>query len=60
MKLYDLKKGDRFTIDDNNVEQVITFDHLDGMYSVCFLGGKIVHVAGFTDVTKVEDKKDKE
>jgi len=54
MKLYDLEKGERFIINSDEEEKVFLFDHLDGMFSICYLGGKIVNIIGHTDVKKVE------
>lgn len=56
MKLYELRKGTRFTVVDDPDKTEITFDHIDGMYSVCYLPDQsVVHVAAFTEVQKLEN-----
>jgi len=57
MKLYDLDKGDFFRLAGDDNSPVIKFDHLDGMYSVCYLEkdgdfNELVHLAGFTPVLR--------
>lgn len=65
MKLYELKKGQRFKVneaprippDAKTVvkTQILTFDHTDGLYSFCFdEAGHVVHPAAWTEVTVVE------
>lgn len=65
MKLYDLKQGDKFrVIDDSpkvpvgapNAEEnkVYLFSHLDGMYSYCKDGDKVVHFAAWTEVEMID------
>ena len=63
--LYELNKGDYFTIADNELKTPPTHDavdlyakywfgHIDGMYSYCKdPEGKIVHFAAWTKVKKV-------
>lgn len=57
MKLYELKKGDRFQIIPKS-EEVFIFDHVDGMYSYCFWEDtkEVVHIAAFQEVEKLVDK----
>ena len=52
MKLYDLRKGDKISVDGD----LVTFDHLDGMYSYCTLeNGDVVHLSRFTPIKKIND-----
>lgn len=52
MKLYELNKGDYFKL--NDVE--LRFDHVDGMYSVCYdIAGHVYHIAAFAEVEKCGD-----
>lgn len=62
MKLYELPRGSWFTIDNNEMREVFKLDHLDGMYSVCWVRGLdgvpvIVHIAVYTEVTEVEQEE---
>lgn len=53
MKLYELKRGQVFTVDGS---EPIIFGHLDGMYSYCWLESdpeKIVYVAAYAEVEVV-------
>lgn len=66
MKLYECKKGDRFMLNEDHVPvppahrpldetEVLTFDHIDGMYSYCKdHTGAIVHPAAWTEVVVVK------
>ena len=56
MKLRELKKGQRFKVLDVEDCPVITFSHLDGMYSYNTTDeGEIVHLAFYTPVEVVND-----
>jgi len=58
MKLYELSRNDLFRIDQEGCEDMppLKFDHVDGMYSVCYNEeGQIVHVAAWTPVVKVAE-----
>ena len=66
MKLYDLKKGDKFIIIDENpkvpvahvepeANKVYWFGHIDGMYSYCKDGDDVVHFAAWTEVEHVAE-----
>lgn len=53
-KLYDIPRHSRIILDDDTE---LTFDHIDGMYSVCYTdSGSLVHLAAWTEVTIKEDK----
>ena len=66
MKLYECKRGDRVIINDPDTNtppvhrqlydtELLTFDHVDGMYSFCRdKDGNIVHPAAWTAVTVLE------
>lgn len=67
MKLYDLKRGDKFRLTDEEVkvpvahvepehDKVYWFGHIDGMYSYCKDGDDVVHFAAWTEVERVEDE----
>lgn len=66
MKLYELKKGDKFRIVDEEprvpvgapdaeYEKVYWFGHIDGMYSFCKDGDEVVHFAAWTKVERVDE-----
>ena len=66
MKLYDLKKGDKFRIIDEeprvpvcapeaDADKVYWFGHVDGMYSYCKDGDEVVHFAAWTEVERVAE-----
>ena len=57
MRLYDLKKGDKiYSITNRSPDkkEVITFDHVDGMYSYNILpDGEVIHIANAAPIKKV-------
>ena len=66
MKLYDLNKGDKFRIVDDEPrvpvgapeaedDKVYWFGSIDGMYSYCKDGDKLVHFAAWTEVERVNE-----
>ena len=66
MKLYDLKRGDKFRLTDEEVKvpvahaepdacKVYWFGHIDGMYSYCKDGDDVVHFAAWTEVERVAE-----
>jgi hypothetical protein len=54
MKLYELGNDKRFTLVDDASGTVFLLDHIDGAYSVCYIGNAIVHISASTDVEVVE------
>lgn len=58
--LHNLKRGDKFKVDPdvlthNEPQHTYTFDHTDGMYSVCYTeGGQLAHWAVYTPVIQVK------
>lgn len=62
MKIYNLDKGDTFTLEEiNGNVRMIEFSHLDGMYSVCYIDGdrdQEIHLAGYTPVNNVNRRID--
>lgn len=66
MKLMNLNKGDKFRILETHIVvppvhrdldgyEVLTFDHIDGMYSLCYdKDGRYVHPAAWTEVEVME------
>ncbi len=70
MKLYDLKKGDKFIITDTETKvpvcspeaetgKIYWFGYIDGMYSYCKDGEEVVHFAAWTEVEKVNEENSK-
>ena len=58
MKLYELPRRTYFTIEDDPTQYVYFFDHIDGMYSVCYNHeDEIIHIAAWTDVQIVRPVK---
>jgi hypothetical protein len=66
MKLYDLKKGTKFRIIDEeprvppgapeaDPDKVYWFGSIDGMYSYCKDGDQLVHFAAWTEVEIVDE-----
>lgn len=53
MKLYELPKGSRFTLVEDDSQAVFTFERIDGMYSRCYLGDALVHIGANADVEEV-------
>jgi len=53
MKLYQLPRNSYFTIEDDPQQYVYLFDHIDGMYSVCYYDDELIHIAAWTDVQLV-------
>ena len=56
MKLYQLNRGDKFTIDDS---PVIVLGNLDGMYSYCWLESdptQVIHIAAAAEVILIIDQ----
>ena len=54
MKLYELKKGDKFIITDEMDSPTFEFEKVDGMYSICFINKEIIHLSASTPVERVE------
>lgn len=61
MKLFNLEKGDKFKLAGDDNSPVFEFDHLDGMYSVCYTrdNRKIWNFAGYTPVIRVKEEGEK-
>jgi len=54
MKLYELPRDTRFTINGDESKTVFCFDHIDGAYSVCYLGDATVHLSANTEVAEIK------
>ena len=54
MKLYELGNDKRFKLIEDNSGTVFLLDHMDGAYSVCFLGNAIVHISANAEIEDVE------
>jgi len=54
MKLYELPRDTRFTIDGDDSKTVFYLDHIDGSYSICYLGDATVHISANTEIEEVE------
>jgi hypothetical protein len=51
MKLYELPRNVYFSIEDDPLQRVYLFKHIDGMYSVCYdMSDELIHIAAWTDV----------
>lgn len=50
MKLWQVPRNSVIKYSYENREYILDFDHVDGMYSVCYLDGKLVHLPANTDV----------
>ena len=58
MKLYELPRNSYFSIQDDPTQEIFLFDHVDGMYSVCFtMQQELFHLAAWTDVNVVKPVK---
>ena len=57
--LHEIEKNSKIKVTlANGKEAFVIFDHLDGMYSFCYLEGepeKALHFSRFTPLKKVED-----
>lgn len=52
VKLWDVPRHSKIKVGDN----VLDFDHVDGMYSLCFdQRGRPVHIAAWTEVEVLDD-----
>lgn len=57
MKLYQLPRNTKFTINDDEEQTVLLFHHVDGMYSYCtrassdILDQTPIHIGASTEVT---------
>lgn len=57
MKLYELPRNTYFSIEDDPQQKVYFFEHIDGMYSVCYNNDELFHLAAWTDVQIVRPVK---
>lgn len=60
MKLYDIPKQSKLKLTivngDTEREDMVTFHHIDGMYSYCTTSdGAVVHLSASTPMKKVDD-----
>lgn len=58
MKLYELPRGSYFKLSNNPEAMTFKLDHIDGMYSLCWLNGEIIHIAAFAEVIPTERPED--
>lgn len=64
MKLYELEKGDKFKLAGDNLSPEFIFDHIDGMYSLCYLfdhkkgevTANIVHLGASSPVIRIANE----
>ena len=55
MKIYELKRGDRFTVPLAPDLPPLTFDHMDGFYSYAVSDdGQVCNIAGYAECVRVE------
>lgn len=55
MKIYELKRGDRFTVPELENVPPLTFSHMDGMY--CYAttdDGQVANIAGYAECVREE------
>lgn len=53
MKLYELPRKSHFTLEDP--EEIFYFEHIDGMYSLCYNDkGEVIHFAAGTEVNPID------
>jgi hypothetical protein len=58
MKLYELHRNNYFVIENDPSQEVFLFDHIDGMYSVCYdLNKNTINFAAWTPVNIVKPVK---
>ena len=57
MKLYELPRDTRFTLVDDDSNTVFMLERIDGMYSRCYLGDALVHLAANSDIEEVCDER---
>ena len=56
MKLYELQRGNRFTIHIDGDSMIYTLHNIDGMYSYCTdESGNVFHIAAYADVVNFEE-----
>lgn len=57
MKLYELPRFTYFYLKDDESKSEFFFDHIDGMYSVCFNKFQdLVHIAAYAEVEIINDR----
>lgn len=55
MELYNVPNKTKIRIPET--DDILLFDHIDGMYSYCIdMSGGVVHLAAWTDVEIVEEQ----
>ena len=54
MRLYELGNDKRFKLIGDSLGTVFILDHIDGAYSVCFIGNAIVHISASAEIEEVE------
>ena len=54
MKLYELGNDKRFTLVDDDTSIVFLLDHIDGAYSLCYVGDAVVHISASAEIEEVE------
>jgi hypothetical protein len=57
MKLYELPRESRFTLVDDDSQTVFMLERIDGMYSRCYLGDALVHLAANSEVEEVRGEE---
>jgi hypothetical protein len=55
MKLYECPRDSKIKFVYENQEYIMDFKHIDGMYSLCYLDGKPVHLSASADVELVKE-----
>jgi hypothetical protein len=57
MKLYELTRGTRFTIEEDDSHVKYELDHIDGMYSICYccFSGDTFHFSASMEVVPLQE-----
>jgi hypothetical protein len=55
VKLYNVPRNSKVRYIHENMEYLIDFKHIDGMYSLSYLDGKPIHLAAWEEVEIVNE-----
>lgn len=59
MKLYDVPRKSFIQVLDDDFKVILFFDHIDGMYSLCYdRDSNPVHLAAWADVVTIDKPED--
>jgi len=54
MKLYELPRNAKFNLIGDNEKRLFALERIDGAYSVCYLGDKLIHLSASAEVEVVD------